>query len=128
MSKQALKLAMSVVNSGALEKMDALLKIRELVIADEGLQGTSARNSHPAFKAVLESLHEITEPNLHSDMEANEKGKYAGVMNASNLVGILASLGGLLDELKSGGKSEKEIVSNPDVKCIISQARNLTGA
>lgn len=117
-------MAFSAIGAGGLEKLEALVKIRGVVVSDETVRDTADRNEHPAFKSVLGILNEVAEPGL-GDMEANDAGKYAGVLSASNLVGIVASLGGLLEDLKAAGKSETEILNNPDVKCIVSQCKNL---
>lgn len=122
---EAMKIAFSAIGAGGLEKLEALVKIRGVVVSDETIRDTSDRNEHPAFKAILGILAEVAEPGLYGDMEANEAGKYSGVLSASNLVGIVASLGGLLEDLKAAGKTEAEILNNPDVKCIVSQCRNL---
>lgn len=124
-SRRALSVAMVSIGGSAIEKIQALIKIRELVCNDETVNGTDQRNKHPAFKAVLTSLNEVKEPNLFDDLDANENGKYNGVMNASNIVGIIASLSQLLEDLKSENKTDEEIINNPDVKCIISQCRHL---
>lgn len=123
---QALKLALSVIGGSGPEKLNALVRIREVIIADETLQGTDQRNSHPAFKAVLESLSEVQEPNLN-DMQVNDDGMNAGVMSASNLVGVLASLGRQLETLAAKKATQDEIVSDADIKCIVSQCRHLAG-
>jgi hypothetical protein len=120
-----MKLAFSAIGAGGLEKLEALVKIRGVVVSDETVRDTADRNEHPAFKAILGILNEVAEPDLYGDMEANDAGKYAGVLSASNLVGIVASLGGLLEDLKAAGKTEAEILSNADVKCIVSQCRHL---
>lgn len=122
---EAMKLASWANEAGGLEKLEALVKIRNVVISDGGFRDTADRNEHPAFKEVLWNLNEVAEPSLHGDMEANDAGKYAGVLSASNLVGIVASLSGLLEDLKAAGKTEAEILNNPDVKCIVSQCRHL---
>lgn len=123
---QALKLAQSAIGSTGIEKLETLLRIREIVISDESIGDTSQRNSHPAFKALLESVTEVKEPDFR-DIDANEAGKYGGVMSASNLVGILSSFGRLLEALKAEGMSESDILNHADVKCIVSQCRQLAG-
>lgn len=123
---KALKIAMSAIGSSGIEKIEALFKIRELVVNDESIKGTDARNTHPAFKAVLESLSEVGVP-TEEDFDANDKGKYKGVLNASNLVGILASLNVHIGALKDKNINEKDILKDPDVKCIILQCRHLSG-
>lgn len=123
---KALKLAQSAIGSNGLEKLETLVRIRELVIADDSLRDTSERNTHPAFKALLECLTEVTDPTI-DDMDKNDEGKYAGVMSASNLVGIVSSLGRILEDLKSSKAKEIDIINNFDVKCIIGQCRFLAG-
>lgn len=122
---EALRVAGSAIGGGGVEKLHALVKIRSFIVADDTINGTEARNRHPAFQAVIESLHEVKEPNLVGDVDANEAGKYAGVLSASNLVGIVASLERLVEELKASGKSDADVLNDPDVKCIVSQCRNL---
>ena len=124
--KETLKIATTALGGTGLEKIEALFKIREIVINNESIKGTDARNTHPAFKAVLESLSEVGVP-TEEDFDANDKGKYKGVMNASNLVGLLASLNVHIDALKDKNINEKDILKDPDVKCIILQCRHLSG-
>lgn len=127
MTLKALKLAQSALGSSGVEKLEVLFKIREVVISDDSIAGTDQRNTHPAFRAILESLSEVKEPDLFNDLPANEAGDYSSVLNASNLVGIVASLARLLEELKAKQVKDSEILNNSDVKCIISQCRNLAG-
>jgi hypothetical protein len=124
---QALRLASQAISAGGVGKIEALVKIRQLVLEDASVQGTDERNSHPAFAALLTSLHEISEPSL-ADMDKNDEGDYRGVMNASNLVGVVSSLGRLLENLRAAGIKDEDILNDPDVRCIVSQCRNLAGS
>lgn len=118
---EALKVATEALKGDVYDRLQAVVKIREIVITDETLNGSDAKNTHPAFQAIAEALHEIKEP----DIDEGNNPECDFILRASNLTGVIAGLGRHLSELEKNGVSRQEVSNDILVRCYVSKLRHL---